>query len=586
MRAPQTNPPPDLQPPPLSTLWNPQLDLFLEAPDLRHGAGRGPLWAEQWWRQARRLARNAGSNLLRRAAAETDLLRPGPAAAPLPAEYDWEWPSFTSLALDDRFADAPLSRFVLTRLQGDEQRAALSGLLREIAQHVAFALSRPCPVYATASQLRVEFLGCIAWVANREWRSLQLELRDQDGAWQLAMPGFNLLHALADGQWIEQALLPWLPQIERIFGPGAATAHDWLREKLAARYLHGRCLDATARQVRHCLVRSPALARVLRRIPRHRPPRQPLSAAYTALWLHEAFWTRLEGRAPGLLLFYYLAARRNLVRPGDDLGLLRARCRALGLSPAGWRFLCRFGEWAYDGLLPGDEAPEDSAPFEWLVALLEWQAAAGLRQPLHACFVDSLVAAGALRRDAGGRVAVVLDPRLARVAATQVSGPLGAGRVAGPGPIDLDEWIRVLRWMVKERPAFDRNQWRAGWPALRRAHDAWLRRRLERGWDSRVGPFSVDGWSVRPLTTAGELVAEGQRMRHCVASYLDACLAGRYRLFTVEHPETGAPAATIGLRQQGGEWQLGQVRGPHNAAAGPAMEMLGLEVLGRYRGAE
>ena len=54
--------------------------------------------------------------------------------------------------------------------------------------------------------------------------------------------------------------------------------------------------------------------------------------------------------------------------------------------------------------------------------------------------------------------------------------------------------------------------------------------------------------------------------------------------FTVEHLETGEPAATIGLRHRDGEWQLGQVRGPNNAAAGPAMEQLGLAVLGRYRG--
>jgi hypothetical protein len=427
-------------------------------------------------------------------------------------------------------------------------------------------------------------------VANREWRSLQLELRDQGGGWQLAMPGFNVLHALADGQWIEQALLPWLPQIERLFGPGAATAHEWLREKLAARYLHGRCLDATARQVRHCLLRSAALARVLRRILRHRPPRQPQSAAYTALWLHEAYWTGLERRAPQLVLFCYLALQRDFARPGDDLGALRARFRALGLSPAGWRFLCRCGEWAYDGLLPDDAAPEDRVPFEWLVALVEWQAAAGLRQPLHACFVDGLVAAGAFCRGGDGRVTVALDPRLARVAAAQVAGPRGAGHSPGHAmrsePIDLDEWIRVLRWLLRERPALDRNQWRAGWPALRRAHDRWLRRCLERGWNSRVGPFSADGWSVRPLTTAGALVAEGRRMRHCVASYVNACLAGQYRLFTVEHPETGEPAATIGLRRRDGEWQLGQVRGPNNAAAGPALEQLGLAVLGRYRGAE
>jgi hypothetical protein len=325
----------------------------------------------------------------------------------------------------------------------------------------------------------------------------------------------------------------------------------------------------------------PALARVLGKITPYRPPREGQSITYSRLWIQVKMWGELDRIAPGLVLFYYLALRQQQIRPGQHLGALRARCRQLGLSPAGWRFLCRFGEWAYEGLLRFDEPGEDAVPFENLVAWIEWQARAGLRQPLPACYAQSLREFGAFRWYPELRAEVMLDPRLARVAEAHAPGPRGAGRE----PIDFDDWQEMLHWLLTEELEFDANQWRAGWPALRRARDKWVSTRLDLCWDSAVGPFTVDGWRVRPLTSGHDLVAEGQRMRHCAERGIRDCHAGRYHLFTVEHPETGAPAATIGLKLVDGAWRLHQVKGQGNAEAGEAMERIGAVVLERYRGA-
>lgn len=558
---------------PLTTHWNPQLDLFLEPPPLRPAAG-GPLWRAEWQRQEQRLSRNARSDLLRGAARLADRLRPPPDLRPVDKCYDWEWPSFTSLAVDVAYARAPSPFFSLTGLQAGEQQEALAELFSEIVQHIAFGLSRPCPVYETAQQRRVEFLGCIAWVVHRTQRNvLNLEVRDRDGHWQQAVAGFDVDHALGDGLWLQQVLLPWLPHIEALFGPGAEEAHRRLLEKLTLRFRQPGCVEATERQVRHCLLTSKPLERVLRTLQRHRRPRVPTSFLYSQLSIRADFWINLQHRSPGLVLFAYLAMsckvlRGKLVSAGGDIGALRSHCFDRGMTPAGWRFLCRFGAWAFEGMLDPDPTAEVS--LENLIAWVQWQAEAGLQQPLPAAYAETVLASGAMSWHPDQYAVVVVDPRLARIAEAHAPGPQGEGRE----PIDIDEWEDVLEWWAETQPEPDRNQWQSGWPAIRRLHQRWFTQAMSEPWDCPLEPATLDGWRVRPLVCGRDLFAEAERMRHCAASYLHKCLEGSQRFFTVEEPNSGKPVATFNLELRDGRWEVGDVRGKCNARPEPGMWML------------
>jgi hypothetical protein len=577
---------------PPSTPWNPQLDLFLGAPHHpvatqaaprntpqtapRHPP-QGPLVTAEWQRQERLLARAARTGSWRRQAPVADALRPPPDTLPRPHEYPWAWPDFAWLTVRTARAREAAERSAPAGLQAPPQLEALAGLLQDLVEQVAWALSRPCPVYETRDLVRVEFLGCMAFVANRALRRMQLELRDAAGRWQLASLHFGFKRPLGETAWAEQVLLAWLQRIEALFGEGAAAAHGWLRGVLLNRFGRADCLQATERQIRHCLLTEPALARVLRRVGPYRPAGQSESQVYSELWSRAPLWAELEDKSPGLQLLYYLAVRQGQIPAGAHLGTLRARCRRLGLSPAGWRFLCRFGEWAYEGLLTLD--PDYQVPFAEMVAYVEWQAAAGIRQPLPCVYAESLEIVDALHWLDDERVAVAADPRLARVTEAHVPGPHGGGRE----PIDIEEWHRLVTWLVNDRVQLDANQWRAGWPALRRAREAWLRRRPHLRWDSAVSPFAHEGWCVRPLTSGHDLIEEGRRMEHCADRYIRACHEGWYRLFTVECRESGAPVATIGLKHSKGKWRLDQVRGKTNGPAGEAIQALGEAVLRRYR---
>jgi len=550
-----------LPPFPLTPHWNPQQDLF---PGLLPGrAQEGTLRYEQWQDQEARLLRHHYTRTEQAAVERAARIRP-PADAPRQCEsYSWSWPDYTSLAIHLPAASRRLADFAVTRLQEEEELAAYSELLQEIAQQIGFALSRPCPVYRNFRQVRIEWLDCIAWVANCADRELYMELRDREGHWQRAARGFDLFHALGDGLWLQQALLPWLPTIERRFGWRASEAHRLLLRDLRGHFLARRFTQATSKQLFVCLRARPELLQLTLRLHRYRPVGEVSSVAYAKLWRHAAYWQELERISPRLTLFCYLAERRQRKTEYAHLGELRDDCLELGLSPAGWRFLCRHGEAAYAPWLRPADSKRGLEHFEVLIAWIEWQAQAGLQQPLSAEFARVIAAAQILGRDEEGYYAVMADPRFARVAANDFP----AGQDGKPDEATRAEWQEVATWLAVARPELDRHQWRAGWPLLQRAHRSWEQRLIDARWDCPVATVSIDGWSARALSNGKDLAEEGERMKHCVINYVDRCLAGGYQVFTVEHPDNGEPVATIGLKKYEDGWEIDQVQGQRNSEA-------------------
>lgn len=100
--------------------------------------------------------------------------------------------------------------------------------------------------------------------------------------------------------------------------------------------------------------------------------------------------------------------------------------------------------------------------------------------------------------------------------------------------------------------------------AVRHEHQA-----EKRGWPAICEPWhSADGIDVIvPLTSAAELVEEGNALDHCVGSYYDPCRRGEKQILSLRR--NGAHAATIELNLSGGEkdlsMQVGQFRTWRNA---------------------
>ena len=93
-------------------------------------------------------------------------------------------------------------------------------------------------------------------------------------------------------------------------------------------------------------------------------------------------------------------------------------------------------------------------------------------------------------RDRAGNCIVIPDPRLARIAVDT-----WAESEEDDTAIDnvLTRWLDVVEWIRDHAPVFDRNQWKAGWPAIERSYQQWCRRQAPIvHWARSLEPFTVD----------------------------------------------------------------------------------------------
>ncbi len=67
---------------------------------------------------------------------------------------------------------------------------------------------------------------------------------------------------------------------------------------------------------------------------------------------------------------------------------------------------------------------------------------------------------------------------------------------------------------------------------------------------------------IQPITSNTELVEEGKQLRHCIADYADHIAVGVYYAYRM----TGPTRSTIGLKWNGHQWALDQLRGGANSS--------------------
>ena len=115
--------------------------------------------------------------------------------------------------------------------------------------------------------------------------------------------------------------------------------------------------------------------------------------------------------------------------------------------------------------------------------------------------------------------------------------------------------------------------------------DELLARRAHRRtrWHSALDSYEMEiagaDVLVIPLTSGFALVLEGRRMRHCVGSYVEYCRRGECRIF---HLECGTEQATVEISTNDGRWKARQVFGPGNERVSATLRNAAKEVARRY----
>jgi hypothetical protein len=142
----------------------------------------------------------------------------------------------------------------------------------------------------------------------------------------------------------------------------------------------------------------------------------------------------------------------------------------------------------------------------------------------------------------------------------------------------------VLDWFLATRPIMDSNQIKRGWSYLEKSSEAWHQRRGNYGipemdiseypgWKCIVADRQ-DQWcniyppenpyKIIPLTTAQQLQEESEAMHHCVVTYIESCIYGEIRIFSVREKAKGQRIATVELAVCSGNWEVMQLKGKCN----------------------
>lgn len=143
-----------------------------------------------------------------------------------------------------------------------------------------------------------------------------------------------------------------------------------------------------------------------------------------------------------------------------------------------------------------------------------------------------------------------------------------------------DDSHDILQWAIHERIESERAHqtpftWKNRSPiACRRRADDYFtslntggpnRQWTPKGWNLEFTDEDDVAWSVVELHSSAELAKEGQRMRHCVATYSIRCLAGDCAIFSLR--KNGRPQITIEVDLP--KPRIAQARGKFNRSATP-----------------
>lgn len=149
-----------------------------------------------------------------------------------------------------------------------------------------------------------------------------------------------------------------------------------------------------------------------------------------------------------------------------------------------------------------------------------------------------------------------------------------------------EQWQRVLiqlkdvlGWLTNTSGQVHKNQ---TWYSLMQQHERWIEQlnaeQLAKAaeidaltWEGvKWVDFDTQGIDIKELTTGLDLRVEGGEMEHCVFSYLNDCVRGRYRVFSLR---SNNERATLGLYRNpvSQDVQYDQLRGARNELSSAVM---------------
>lgn len=313
---------------------------------------------------------------------------------------------------------------------------------------------------------------------------------------------------------------------------------------------------------------------------------------YNDVIADRATYQRIEDDSPNLVwLCNFLRAEEYYFEGDQPVADMKAWLRNVGgVTDAGWRLIANGKEQDFRHIIDFvDENGRVSGRHEylpkWLRMLGKLRRSRAVPRPLAGLFSHDTY--DGFSTEEGDRVRfrnVDLQPGV--LCAILEEGERRLARGSHQRFVEEDI-IEVLVWLQAEGPVLDKNQLRQGWKYLASRAVAW---RVEReacdtlknlAWESLLPETQIGQWRIVPLTDAWQLRREALTRRHCCDQYVDECMSGDYRLFSVRS-NRGKSVATIGIERKDMNWSVFGFRGFANRPVPEALYGLEREVLQRY----
>jgi hypothetical protein len=496
--------------------------------------------------------------------------------------------------LRDTLHPPRLAQF-LTVHPGNLDTEKLARFINDIWSDLIYRLENPIQITEDNHTRVVEFIGTIRYIIDKNSGMFRSETlgRTEEG---LKFVEEKALIAVdpplrANGGWIEVYLNQrwdemaavlidhtkpgesWLGTVRRVIWQSVRKSSDWKRLRNAMR----AALDLDPQVLRWS------------RQGRSRHVNQCVSNyQYNRTVAFRQDYEQVERDNPNLVwLFTMMLDEKIELPPGEVIAVMKTYLAGKRVSPAGWRLLANGNEHHFrhirdwigpDGELRGRVA---ELPY-WLRFMVALRRSGPLRPALREIFLHD-----SFKTDTNGLVRfrnVWMPVTVVNSILKEAEQRLQRGGLTAFLENDVN---RVVAWLEADKPDLDSNQLRAGWKYLASSASKWqVEKELagelgELQWESALGELRIGDWTVVPLDDAWKLRSEGVLQKHCADRYLNDCLQGNKRLFSVRHDD-GRRIATIGIKLSGDAWYSFGIRRSCNRPVGVGLAGLDDEVASRY----
>lgn len=489
---------------------------------------------------------------------------------------------------------------LLNRFPGNVRKDLLEALLADLWASLEHHLADPVRIGLDERKRTVTFMGAARFCIDVHTGRVGVRgLRVRNAMAVFAGendPVVIDLPAKVEGFWMEAFLAPWRDRIAACLIDHCATGSDlswWaaLKRELGHALKRNTNWFRLRCRLRDALQLDPDVMRWCRK-GRPRSLNYVTQVQYNAALAQASTYRRIEADNPNLVWLYNVLRAGNFHPGGRDPVPAMKACLLEGGAngEAGWRLVANGKEQDFRHIIDFVDqngwhwGRHEYLP-KWLRLLGKLRRSHAVPRPLTGLFEHD--AYDGMRTGKGDRVrfrGVLLQPGVLRAILDEGERRLAKGTHKRFIEADL---IEVLTWLEAEKPLFDKHQLRMGWGHLVGSTLAW-RTECEAykalallEWESLLPETRFGPWRVLPLTVAWQLRREALTRRHCADQYLEECMNGLDRLFSVRN-EAGKSLATIGIERAGAGWRVFGFRGFANQPVPDALLGLDKDVLRRY----